>query len=195
MGKLDPTRFQPHLRTEGRSPCHLTVPRASLGLCVTVSAFAADASLIDDFDQFPYQWRTYKNVELTQLTIPPTDPLALPGQTTVEGVLKVDGPRHIDVRWPRGQFCHKGRFDREREIELGILTTVIRRAQRRLPRRSRWAVRMNFMPASTADPARTEDVDATAISIWAHFRCGIFTSCVTTTCRACRASPTMGAPN
>jgi len=96
----------------------------AVGLCVSFSALAADASLIDDFNQFPYLWRASKNVELTQLTILPADALALPGQTTTEGVLKVDGPRHIDVRWPKGQFCHKGRhFDKNREIELGILTT------------------------------------------------------------------------
>lgn len=96
----------------------------ALGLCVFASALAADASLIDDFDQSPYQWRKSKNVELTRLEILPTDPLARPGQTTAEGVLKVDGPRHIDVRWPKGQFCHKGRhFDGNREISLGVLTT------------------------------------------------------------------------
>src|SRR5687767_9861240 len=96
----------------------------ALGLCISASAHAADASLIDDFDQFPYQWRASRNVGLTQLTILPAEPLALPGQTTTERVLKVDGPRHIDVRWPKGQFCHKGRhLDKNREIELGILTT------------------------------------------------------------------------
>ena len=107
----------------------------ALGLCISASAFAADASLIDDFDQFPYQWRASKNVELTKLTILPADPLALPGQTATEGVLKVDGPRHIDVRWPKGQFCHKGRhFEKNREIELGILTTPSFDARsRRLP--------------------------------------------------------------
>jgi beta-glucanase (GH16 family) len=94
------------------------------GLCISASALAADASLVDDFNQFPYQWRSSRNVELSRLTVLPTDPLAQPGQTTAEGVLKVDGPRHIDVRWPEGQFCHKGRhFDENREIELGILTT------------------------------------------------------------------------
>src|SRR5688572_15182383 len=96
----------------------------ALGLCISASAFAADASLIDDFNQFPYQWRASKNVTLTQLTVLPTDPLALPGQTTNEGVLQVDGPRHIDVRWPKGEFCHKGRhFEKNREITLVVLAT------------------------------------------------------------------------
>jgi beta-glucanase (GH16 family) len=97
----------------------------ALGLCVSASlALAADASLIDDFNQLPYQWRASKSVELSQLTLQPADPLALPGQTTPEGVLKVDGPRHVDVKWPNGQFCHKGRhFDRDRVIEVAVLTT------------------------------------------------------------------------
>ena len=95
----------------------------ALGLCVSASlALAADASLIDDFNQLPYQWRASKSVELSQLTLQPADPLALPGQTTPEGVLKVDGPRHVDVKWPNGQFCHKGRhFDRDRVIERAAL--------------------------------------------------------------------------
>jgi beta-glucanase (GH16 family) len=97
----------------------------ALGLCISASAFAADASLIDDFNHFPYPWRTSKNVTLTQLTVLPTAPLALPAQTTHEGVLQVDGPRHIDVRWPKGQFCHRGRHvDKNREITLGVLTTT-----------------------------------------------------------------------
>src|SRR5689334_3467649 len=97
----------------------------ALGLCFSASlALAADASLIDDFNQLPYQWRASKSVELSQLTIQPADPLALPGQTTPEGVLKVSGPVHVDVKWPSGQFCHKGRhFDRDRVITVAVLTT------------------------------------------------------------------------
>jgi beta-glucanase (GH16 family) len=97
----------------------------AVGLCVCVStALAADASLIDDFNQLPYQWRTTKNVELTRLSVLPTDPSALPGQTTAEGVLKVEGPRNLDVRWPTGEFCHKGRHvDKNREVTVTILTT------------------------------------------------------------------------
>src|SRR5690349_813184 len=97
----------------------------ALGLCVSASlALAADASLIDDFNQLPYQWRASKSVKLSQLTLQPADPLALPGQTTTEGVLQVDGPRHVDVKWPKGPFCHNGRrFDRDRVIEVAVLTT------------------------------------------------------------------------
>ncbi len=96
-----------------------------LGLCVSVpTALAAEAALIDDFNHFPYQWRVTRNVGLSRLLVSPTDPLALPGQTTDEGVLEVDGPRHVEVRWPKGQFCHKGRhFENNREITIGILST------------------------------------------------------------------------
>jgi beta-glucanase (GH16 family) len=97
----------------------------TLGSCFSVpAALAADASLIDDFDQPPRQWIATKNVQLTRLSVLPADPLALPGQTTAEGMLQIAGPRHVDVRWPGGRFCHNGRhFDRNREITLGILTT------------------------------------------------------------------------
>ncbi|HLA74255.1 MAG TPA: family 16 glycosylhydrolase [Steroidobacteraceae bacterium] len=148
----------------------------ALGLCVSASvALAADASLVDDFDQFPYQWRDSKNVELSQLTILPADPLALPGQTTAEGVLKVDGPRHIDVRWPKGQFCHKGRhFDKNREIELGILTT---------PSFDARSVDYQTLNIGGADElharkhgksrSHREDVDRDGdLDLVAHFRCG-----------------------
>ena len=100
---------------------------ASIGLGLSIFAslaLAADASLIDDFNQYPYQWRASKSVKLSQLTIPPADPLALPGQTAPEGVLKVSGPLHVDVKWPSGQFCHKNRyFDKNRVIEVAVLTT------------------------------------------------------------------------
>jgi len=146
-----------------------------LGLCVSVPALAADASLIDDFNQFPYLWRATKNVELSQLTILPTDPLALPGQTTAEGVLKVAGPRHIDVRWPKGQFCHKGRqFDKNREIELGILTT---------PSFDARSVDYQSLTLGGADEVHAHrhgrsqshfaDVDRDGdLDLEAHFRCG-----------------------
>lgn len=61
-----------------------------LGSSVSVpAALAADASLIDDFDQPPYQWRATRNVEPSQRSILPANSLALPGQTTAENVLKV----------------------------------------------------------------------------------------------------------
>jgi len=147
----------------------------ALGVFVSASALAADASLIDDFNQFPYQWRASKNVELTQPTILPADPLALPGQTTAEGVLKVDGPRHIDVRWPKGQFCHKGRhLDKDREIELGILTTPSFDARK---------VDYTTLTLGGADEVHAgkhgrsrshlEDVDRDGdLDMTAHFRCG-----------------------
>src|SRR5688500_16881155 len=88
------------------------------------SAFAADASLIDDFNNLPAGLTATKTVTLSRLNVLPTDPLALPGQAAAEGVLQVVGPRHLDVRWPSGQFCHSnGTIDANREIAVGILTT------------------------------------------------------------------------
>jgi beta-glucanase (GH16 family) len=146
----------------------------ALGFCASVSAaLAADTSLIDDFDQFPYQWRTTKNVSLSQLAIPPADPLALPGQTTPESVLQVDGPRHVDVRWPKGQFCHKGR-EKDREIALGILTTPAFDAR---------DVDIASLSLGGADEVHADkhgrhrshlqDVDRDGdLDVEAHFRCG-----------------------
>jgi beta-glucanase (GH16 family) len=145
------------------------------GLCISASALAADASLIDDFDQLPYQWRASSNVQLSRLTILPTDPLALPGQTITEGVLKVDGPRHIDVRWPKGEFCHHGRhFDKNREIQLGALTTPAFDAR---------TVDYQTLTLGGADEVHArkhgnsrshlKDVDADGdLDLAAHFRCG-----------------------
>jgi beta-glucanase (GH16 family) len=148
----------------------------ALGLCVSASvAIAADASLIDDFDQFPYQWRSSKNVELSQLTILPADPLALPGQTVAERVLKVDGPRHIDVRWPKGQFCHKGRhLEKNREIELGILTTPSFDA-RKVDYETVTVGDANELHARKHGKSRAHlgDVDRDGdLDLVAHFRCG-----------------------
>ena len=99
----------------------------------------------------------------------------MPGQTTTEGMLKVDGPRHIDVRWPKGQFCHKGRhFDKNREIELGILTT---------PSFDARSVDYQTLTLGGADEAHArkhgrsrshlEDADRDGdLDLVAHFRCG-----------------------
>jgi beta-glucanase (GH16 family) len=149
----------------------------ALGMCISASgALAADASLIDDFDQPPSQWRATRNVQLTRLSVLPTDPLALPGQTTAEGVLQVAGPRHVDVRWPKGQFCHRGRhFDRNREISLGILTTASFDARN---------VDYQTLTLGDADEVHArgkhgkprshlEDVDRDGdLDMSAHFRCG-----------------------
>jgi beta-glucanase (GH16 family) len=149
----------------------------ALGLVVSVStALAADASLIDDFNQPPNLWRTTKNVRLTRLDVLPTDPLALPGQTTAEGVLKVDGPRHVDVRWPAGQFCHKGRqFDKHREIPVGILTTPVFDARnidyRTLSAGGAGEVHEHKLKGSQ----HIQDADGDGdLDLVAHFRCADF---------------------
>ncbi len=150
----------------------------AVGLSVSASlVLAADASLIDDFEQTTYPWRASKNVELARLSILPSDPLALPGQTAAESVLKVGGPRHIEVRWPRGEFCHKGRhFDRHREISLGVLSTPTFDAR---------SVDYQTLTLGGADELHADhrrhggsrshfqDVDRDGdIDVAAHFRCG-----------------------
>jgi beta-glucanase (GH16 family) len=146
-------------------------------LVTTATALAADASLIDDFDQPPYLWRSSQTVDLSRLSILPGDALARPGQATAEGVLKVDGPRHIDVRWPVGQFCHKGRqFEKNRVFTIGILTTPALDAlgidyqSLRLGGASELHADKHGKPASHA-----EDVDGDGdLDLTAHFRCGDF---------------------
>jgi beta-glucanase (GH16 family) len=50
---------------------------------------AYDPSLLDDFETFPYFWRTDKTTTKTNPEIPAGDPLALPGQGAYERVLQL----------------------------------------------------------------------------------------------------------
>jgi beta-glucanase (GH16 family) len=147
-----------------------------LGFGLGISAaLAADASLIDDFDQPPYLWRSSKNVQLSRLSIAPGDPLALPGQTTAEGVLRVDGPRHVSVLWPRGQFCHKNRrFDAQREFSVAILTTSSFDARDVDYGSLRMAGAGELHAAKPGkDLAHHADADGDGdLDLTAHFRCG-----------------------
>jgi beta-glucanase (GH16 family) len=144
-------------------------------LVTTATAFAADASLIDDFDQPPYLWRSSPSVDLSRLSVLPGDALARPGQTTAEGVLKVEGPRHVDVRWPAGQFCNKGRqFDKNRVFTIGVLTTPSFDARSidyqslSLGGAGELHSDKHVKPVSHA-----EDVDGDGdLDLAAHFRCG-----------------------
>jgi beta-glucanase (GH16 family) len=146
----------------------------ALGLSLaTTVALAADASIIDDFDQPPYLWRATKNVQLSRLTLQPADPLALPGQTTAENVLRVAGPRHVDVRWPDGQFCHKARrFDGDREFTLGILTSPSFEASS-VDYQSLSLGAAKELHYRKAGKAHLQDVDGDGdLDLAAHFRCG-----------------------
>ncbi len=48
---------------------------------------AYDPSLLDDFETFPYFWRTSRTTNMTNPEIPAGDPLAIPGQGAYERVL------------------------------------------------------------------------------------------------------------
>ena len=149
----------------------------TLGLCIfTSAALAADASLIDDFDQPPNLWRATKNVQLSRLSVLPTDPLALPGQTTAEGMLQVAGPRHVDVRWPGGRFCHNGRhFNGNREFTLGVLTTPSFDARSIDYQMLTLGEAQELHAGSKHGKPRShfEDVDRDGdLDLAAHFRCG-----------------------
>jgi beta-glucanase (GH16 family) len=148
----------------------------ALGLLVAAStALAADASLIDEFDQLPNQWRVSKHVSLSRLAIPAGDPLARPGQTAAENVLKVDGPRHIDVRWPTGQFCHKGnRLEKDREFSVSVLTTPAFDA-RSIDIPMLWLNGATELHASKRGKSVAHHVDVDGdgdLDLAAHFRCG-----------------------
>ncbi len=146
----------------------------SVGLYLSISsAFAADASLIDDFNNFPAGLSASKTVTLSRLNVLPTDPLAQPGQTAAEGVLQVVGPRHLDVRWPTGQFCHtNGTVVPNREISIGILTTQYFNASQ-VALKTLTAGNAYELHARKTGGTHSVDVDADGdLDLSAHFRCG-----------------------
>src|SRR5262245_37986909 len=155
---------------------HRRLACIALGFCVfTSGALAADASLIDDFDQPPSLWQASKTVRLSRLEVPPSSPLARPGQTTAEGVLNIDGPRHFDVRWPSGQFCHQGgHLDGNREITLSILTTPSFDASTVQYRSARFGGAVELHEDKSRIPAsHLQDSDGDGdLDLPVHFRCG-----------------------
>jgi beta-glucanase (GH16 family) len=74
-----------------------------------------DGVLLEDFNQFPYLWHSSSTVTLTNEVIPQGAPLALPGQGSSEGVLKVTAPLRI-VALVQGGLCNSGN---------GVVTVVI----------------------------------------------------------------------
>jgi len=78
-----------------------------LAFATAAAAASFDASLIDDFDQFPYLWTATPNVTLANPAIAAGDPLALPGQGAFERVLAVTGPLHVQIE-VQGRFCNHG---------------------------------------------------------------------------------------
>jgi beta-glucanase (GH16 family) len=90
----------------------------ALSLSALVLAAPFDASLIEDFDQFPWLWKASPNVTLDNPAIAAGDPLALPGQGAVEHVLSATGPQRVAIEMPR-HFC-RSRFE---IVPVVLLTT------------------------------------------------------------------------
>ena len=80
-----------------------------------VLALPFDGVLLEDFNGFPYLWRSSPTVTLTNLAIGQGDPLALPGQGPTEGLLSVTAPMRIVVQ-VNGTLCNSGN---------GVVTVVI----------------------------------------------------------------------
>jgi beta-glucanase (GH16 family) len=86
---------------------------AALSLAVALAAagavFAVPFSgvLLEDFNRFPYLWRSSPNVSLDNPQIASGDPLALPGQGLSERVLRVTAPLRI-VAQVQGTLCKGG---------------------------------------------------------------------------------------
>jgi len=66
-----------------------------------------DASLLDDFETYPYLWSTQDNVLLANLEIAAGDPDALPEQGDWERVLDATIPLQIEAD-VQGRICNKG---------------------------------------------------------------------------------------
>ncbi len=102
----------------------------SVGLVLVATTFAAaasfDAALIEDFEQFPYLWKSTRNVALGQLEIAAGDPLALPGQGPVEHVLSVTAPLRVGIEISKN-LC-KGDHGLAQVILLGTPTFDVRAA-------------------------------------------------------------------
>jgi beta-glucanase (GH16 family) len=69
-----------------------------------------DSNLLDDFETDPVQFEEEGHLALERLEVRPGDPLAVPGQGPVEGLLHVETPIlvDIDVAFPRGRACGRG---------------------------------------------------------------------------------------
>ena len=86
----------------------LTMPLLVVMATTTaVLAVPFDGVLLEDFNQFPYLWRSSPNVTLDNPLIAMDDPLALPGQQTAERVLRVTAPLRI-VAQVQGRLCKGG---------------------------------------------------------------------------------------
>jgi beta-glucanase (GH16 family) len=66
-----------------------------------------DATLIDDFERFPYLWDASDDVVLSNPEIAAGDAMALPGQGAYEGVLEATVPLHVDID-VEGRICNQG---------------------------------------------------------------------------------------
>jgi len=101
-----------------------------VGLAAATATLAAaapfDPALIEDFGQFPYLWKSSRNVTLDRLSIAAGDPLALPGQGAVEQVLSVTGPQRVTIELSK-RLCD-GHFGLAQVTLLGTPTFDVRDA-------------------------------------------------------------------
>ena len=84
----------------------------ALGLIPRASAYILendpfDPNLLDDFEAFPWLWESGTNTILSYLELLAGDPLERPGQDSIEGVLRADGPLVVDAR-VQGNACKGG---------------------------------------------------------------------------------------
>jgi beta-glucanase (GH16 family) len=94
---------------------------SSIGTQATVTILdnePYDANLLDDFESYPYLWRSDSNVVLENPEIMAGDPNALPNQGAYEGVLLARLPQQVDIA-VQGRLCNRGRG----VVPVALLTT------------------------------------------------------------------------
>lgn len=69
-----------------------------------------DATLLDDFESFPYFWSATKKTTLNNLEIAASSPLALPGQGSYEHVLQL-GKNNGKAPYSFSQTCQLPRIE------------------------------------------------------------------------------------
>jgi beta-glucanase (GH16 family) len=90
------------------NPVGVGTPRLAQAAVVILDDDPYDPSLLDDFESYPYLWRTDDDVSLENPDVAAGDPLALPGQGAFEGLLEATVPLRVDIE-VRGRLCGPGK--------------------------------------------------------------------------------------